>query len=124
MTILPEIVKTAWDNREGAVVLTTVDAVGTPNSIYATCVKRVDDQLVVADNYFSKTRANILGGSSGSILFITGEKQSYQIKGTLEYCTDGVAFEAMKQWLDPKYPGIAAVVLVVEGVYCGAEKLI
>ena len=38
MSKMPEEVKNAWEKREGAVVLSTVDADGTPNSIYATCV--------------------------------------------------------------------------------------
>ncbi|TFH15213.1 MAG: pyridoxamine 5'-phosphate oxidase family protein, partial [Lentisphaerales bacterium] len=72
MPTLPEDVSKAWDNREGPVVFTTVNGNGTPNSIYATCVKKFsDDKLVIADNYFSKTRSNILAGSKGSILFIT-----------------------------------------------------
>jgi hypothetical protein len=29
----------------------------------------------------------------------------------------------MKRWLDPELPGHAAVVLAVEEVYCGSEKL-
>ena len=124
MTVLPEEVKEAWDNHEDAIVLTTTDKTGTPNAIYATCVKRIaDDKLVVADNYFSKTRANILSGSSGSILFITSEGKSYQVKGSIEYCTDGSVFDDMKKWLDPKYPGVAATVLTVENVYSGAEQL-
>lgn len=124
MATLPEAVKEAWDNREGAIVLTTVDKMGTPNSIYATCVKQIaGDKLVVADNYFCKTRANVIGGSTGSILFITGEGKAYQVKGALEYCTEGPVYDDMKKWLDPKYPGIAATVLTVENVYTGAEQL-
>ena len=124
MTALPEVVKTAWDNREGAIILTTVDEKGTPNSIYATCVKRTaDDKVVVADNYFSKTRANILGGSPGSILFITAEGKAYQVKGSLTYCKEGAVFDDMKEWLDPKFPGVAATILTVEQVYSGAERL-
>ena len=40
---LPEIVEQGWENREGPIVLTTVDSNGLPNSIYATCVKKIDD---------------------------------------------------------------------------------
>jgi predicted pyridoxine 5'-phosphate oxidase superfamily flavin-nucleotide-binding protein len=124
MSKLSEEVRTAWDNREGAIVLTTVDKMGVTNSIYATCVKKTDeDEIVVADNYFCKTRANILDGSTGSILFITGEGKSYQIKGSLAYCSKGAEFDEMKQWNDPKHPGIAATVLTVETVYKGAEQL-
>jgi hypothetical protein len=62
MVKLPEIVREAWDNRKGAIVLTTVGADGVANSIYATCVSKYDEEtLVVADNYFDKTRKNSFG---------------------------------------------------------------
>ncbi|MCU0522754.1 MAG: pyridoxamine 5'-phosphate oxidase family protein, partial [Anaerolineae bacterium] len=67
MTQLPEAVSQAWEQREGPIVLTTVDCEGTPNAIYATCVRKVaEDTLVVVDNFFNKTRANILAGSKAS----------------------------------------------------------
>ena len=125
MAALPEAVNKAWENREGPVVLTTVDAEGNPNAIYATCVRRLsDDTLVVADNFFSKTRANILAGSKGSLLFITKEGKSFQVKGTIEYHTEGAVFDDMKQWNPAKLPGHAAAALKVEHVFCGAEKLV
>ena len=81
MTLLPDIVSQAWEQREGPIVLTTVDREGTPNAIYATCVSKFgEDTLVVADNFFNKTRANILAGSKASLLFITKEGKSYQVK--------------------------------------------
>ena len=124
MSTLPDNVSRAWDDRDGAIILTTVDGSGNPNSIYATCVKKFsDDKLVVADNYFNKTRANILAGSKGSILFITKDKKAYQLKGSIDYQTNGEIFDDMKQSLDPKFPGHAAVVLTVEEVYSGADRL-
>ncbi len=126
MAKLPEIVGAAWDNRAGAVVLTTVSSDGIANSIYATCVTKYDDEtLVVADNYFDKTKQNIQSGSNkGVILFITAENKAYQVKGTLEYCTSGPVYDDMKAWNDPKHPGHAAVALKVEEVYKGAEQLV
>ena len=126
MAKLPKEVSEAWDNREGAVVLTTVSEDSVANSIYATCVSKYDDEtLVVADNYFDKTRKNILNGSSkGVILFITGDNKAYQIKGEIEYCTEGPIYDDMKAWNDPKHPGHAAVALKVKEVYKGAEKLV
>ena len=122
--LLPEIVKDAWEKREPAIVLTTVDKAGVANSIYASCVKMIaEDKIVVADNYFDKTRANIIDGSQGVILFITDEGKSYQVKGSIEYCKSGEFFDDMKNWLDAKYPGIAAAVFTVEKVYSGAEQL-
>jgi hypothetical protein len=90
MTVLPEEVIEAWQEKDGPVVLTTVDDSGVPNAIYATCVSRYDDEtFIVADNYFDKTRKNIALGGVGSLLFLTRERKSYQIKGNIEYCTEG-----------------------------------
>lgn len=125
MAALPQVVSQAWDNRKGPIVLATVSPEGVPNAIYATCVtKYAEDRLVVADNYFSKTRANIAAGSKGSLLFITEEGKAYQVKGTIEYVTGGPIYDDMKGWLDPKHPGHAATVLHVEHVFNGATQLL
>ena len=125
MAKLTEGAVLAWENREGPVVFTTVDSGGAPNAIYVTCVKRIsDDQIVVADNKMNKTRANIMAGCSASLLYITREKKAYQLKGSLRYETSGTVFNEMKEgWLDKKFPGHAAVILQIEEVYSGAEKL-
>ena len=39
MPTIPEDVRKAWTNRKGAVILATAAADGTPNAIYATCVR-------------------------------------------------------------------------------------
>lgn len=125
MAALPETVAKAWDDREGPIILTTVNGDNLPNAIYATCVSRFsDDTIVVANNYFSKTLENILSGSKGSILFITKEGKSYQIKGNIEYHKEGAIFEDMKKWNPEKHPGHAAAALKVEEVYSGAERLL
>ena len=125
MATLPEAASKAWEDREGPAVFTTVDEKGVPNTIYVTCVKKIsDDRIVVADNHFHKTRANILAGSKASLLYITKEKKAYQIKGSLEYLTEGEIYEEMKNgWLDKKYPGNASTVIHIEEVYSGAELL-
>ena len=125
MAILPEIVSKAWENREGPVVLSTVDRDGNPNAIYATCTSKYNEEIiVVANNYFSKTMDNIQAGSNGSILFITKEGKSYQIKGSIDYHTTGAIFDDMKKWNPEKHPGHGAAALNVEEVYAGAEKLL
>jgi len=124
MAILPEIVIRAWERHEGPAVFSTVDTTGTPNSIYATCVFLYDSEtIVVADNFFNKTRKNILDGSKGSLLFITDEKKSFQVKGSIEYHITGEIFKYMKKLNPAKLPGHAAVALKVEEVYSGSEKL-
>ena len=124
MAKLPEEVSVAWEEREGPAVLATVDAQGMANAIYATCVRSFDnDKIVVADNYFNKTRANIKGGSRGSVLFITKGNKSYQVKGSVDYLTDGPIYDAMRESLDPKFPVHAVAVVNAEEVYRGGEKL-
>ena len=125
MANMPDTAAEAWENREGPVVLTTVDSTGTPNTIYVTCVKKYSNhQIVVADNKMHKTRANVKSGSPVSLLYITKEKKAFQLKGSVAYVTEGAIFDDMKNgWLDKKYPGHAAVVITIEEVYNGAEKL-
>lgn len=125
MKIFPAAVQMAWENREGPVVLATVGADGSPNAIYASSVREFgDDTLVIADNYFHKTRANILGGSQGALLFITKERKSHQLKGRFTYHTTGPIFDDMKKWNPAKHPGEAAAAFKVEQIYCGAARLV
>ena len=125
MPALPEKASKAWDEHDGPLVLTTVDENGLPNAIYATCVSQyTEETLVVANNYFSKTLANIKSGSKGALLFITKENKAYQVKGTIEYHSEGPIFDDMKRWNPEKHPGHAAAALKVEHVYSGAEKLL
>ena len=125
MATLPEIASQAWENREGPVVLSTVDSDGIPNTIYVTCVKKISDsKIVVADNKMHKTQANIKAGCAVSLLYITSEKKAFQLKGSVQYQTSGKLFDEMKTvWLDKKYPGHAAVVIDIEEVYSGADRL-
>ena len=126
MSMLPDIVSKALDDREGPAVFTTVSEVGIPNSVYVGFVHKFSaDKLVVADNYFCKTRSNIFAGGKASLLFITKERKAFQVKGGVDYETSGEIYDDMKNnWLDAKYPGHAAVVLNVEEVFNGAEQLL
>ena len=53
MTVLPKVVSQAWENREGPIVLATVDTEGNPNVIYATCVRQVSEDTL-AERYNQK----------------------------------------------------------------------
>ena len=113
-----------WENREGPCVFATVDGAGNPNAIYVTCIRRYDDNtILIADNYFHKTRENLKHGSRGSVLFITGDRKAYQIKGKVSYLESGELRDYMKDCLDPKYPVVAVAALTVEDIYSGAEKI-
>ena len=125
MAALPATVSKAWDERKGPIILTTVSESGVPNSIYATCVGKFDEEtLLVADNYFDKTHKNIIAGCKGSILFMTNEGKAFQVKGVMEYHKEGEIFENMKQWNPKQHPGRAAAALKVQEAYSGAEKLL
>ena len=125
MSRISDSVKEAWSNRKGPVILTTVNEEGEPNAIYATCTELYgNDYVVVADNYFSKTRANILSGSKGSVLFMTNENKAYQLKGSIEYHKEGTVYDDMKCWNPEQHPGHGAAALKVEEIYSGAEKLL
>lgn len=125
MAALPEQARIAWEDREGPIILSTVNRDGMPNAIYATCVSKFsEDTIVVANNFFSKTLENILAASKGSILFMTKEGESYQMKGRIEYHKEGRIFEDMKKWNPQEHPGHAAAALKVEEVYMGAKKLL
>ncbi|NCB01944.1 MAG: pyridoxamine 5'-phosphate oxidase family protein [Spirochaetia bacterium] len=119
-----EMLKQAWEKRDGAVVLTTVDSDGMPNSIYATCVGlSSDNRIVIADNYFYKTKQNIEAKSKVTVLFITLEGKSYQVKGEMEYHSSGEMFTWMKSWNPTKHPGHGALVINATHLYSGKEKL-
>ncbi|MCK4640929.1 MAG: pyridoxamine 5'-phosphate oxidase family protein [Candidatus Marinimicrobia bacterium] len=125
MKTLPQEVSDAWKKRKGPIVFTTVDKQHQPNAIYATCVSKYDEQrLLVADNFFGKTRQNIFNGSKGSILFITDDNTSYQAKGSIEYHNKGDIFDDMKKWNPEKLPGHAVAILKVEEVYSRSKRLV
>ncbi|MDC7123964.1 MAG: pyridoxamine 5'-phosphate oxidase family protein [Spirochaetales bacterium] len=124
MIQLPQELIKAWDERDGAIVFTTTDADGTPNSIYATCVGLYEEEMIViANNYFDKTMKNIQNGSRASVLFITKDGKAYQIKGQVGYHMRGPVYDFMKKWNPEKHPGHGAAALIPEAVYSGSEKL-
>lgn len=128
MPTLPEAVVKGLENRKGPAVFTTVAPDGTPNSAWVGWVDRCDgERVLLADNYFHKTRENILAGSKGSLLWITEDGQPYQIKGRIEYLKEGDLYQRMRdsiKGLDADLPAVAAAALHIEEAYSGAEKLL
>jgi len=123
--MIPKEILHAWQEREKAVVLTTVSSEGMPNSIWATCADIYDEKtVVVADNYFNKTKQNIQNGTLASVLFLTKQRKSYQLKGTVSYHTEGPYFDFMKAFNPAQLPGHGALAIHVQEAYSGADKLI
>lgn len=121
--LIQEIID-AWAEREGATVLTTVSSEGRPNSIWVMSTGLYkNEHIIIADNYFDKTKANILSTGIASVLFITKEGRSYQLKGTMSYHRDGPFYDFMMEVTPPKFPRRAAVVLHATEIYSGSERL-
>lgn len=125
MSTLPQAFLDAWDQAEPRMIFTTVDPNSEPNSVWVICVNKLDDKrILIANNFFHKTLENIKSGSRGALLMIAPEREAYQIKGSLEYYTEGPVYDEMKAWLDPKFAGVGAVILNIETIYYGAEKVL
>lgn len=123
MITIPEIVKNEWNNKQDAVVLTTVSDTGIPNSIYATQAALYNNSVLVANNKFKKTLENITVCKEATVLFITKEMKAYQLKGSVSYKTEGDEFDDMKKWNRADLPGYGVAVIDVNEVYSGAQKL-
>ena len=124
MSTLPQAFLDAWEHHEPRMIFTTVDNNAEPNSVWVLCVKLLDEKrILVVNNFFNKTLKNIQSGSRGALLMIAPEREAYQIKGSLEYYSDGPVYDEMKAWLDPKFAGVGAVILNIESIYYGAEKV-
>ncbi len=123
MAQLPDAVKKAITKQDVFPVATSnQDCI--PNVVYIAYLKVLDNQTVlIADNYLEKTRDNIL--SNGKIAFAVRdeEKGSFQIKGTAERLTEGDMFDEIQKWVKDELPKVAAVVMHVEEIYNGAERI-
>ena len=123
MAQLPEIVKKAISKQDVFPVATSSQD-NVPNLVYITYLKVIDDQTVlIADNYLNKTRDNILNNGKIAFAVRDEEKGSFQIKGTAERQTEGELFDDVQKWVNDKLPKVAAVVMHVEEIYNGAEKI-
>lgn len=120
---IPDEIRSAWDDREGPVVLTTVDNKGVPNSIYVLMFKLIGDTIAIADNYFDKTYNNIKLHSNACILFITNNRKAYQLKGTISYFDKGPEFDDMLQWASPKHPRKGVVYFQPDLFYNGQIQI-
>jgi hypothetical protein len=124
MISIPESIKQEWSNKQDAVVLTTISSKGIPNSIYATQVALYGaNKLLIANNKFKKTLENIEVCKEATLLFITKETKSYQLKGRISYQTEGIEFNNMKTWNRADLPGFGVAVIEVDEIFSGAEKI-
>ena len=123
MAQLPEAVKRAITKQDIFPVATS-NQEGSPNVVYIKYLKVIDDQTVlIADNYLNKTRNNILNNGKIAFAVLDEDKGSYQIKGTTERFEKGPMYDEVQNWVPERLPRAAAVVMTVEEIYNGAEKI-
>ncbi|ADE55841.1 pyridoxamine 5'-phosphate oxidase family protein [Coraliomargarita akajimensis] len=123
MISIPDSFWEAFSQLKGPCILSTTDADGTPNSIYVGVLKRVGDQIVIVDSAFSKTRENLLRGSTCSFLFITEQFAAYQAKCTADYVEDDASIAAVQEWTPVTYSPKAVLKLNIQCIYTGATKI-
>jgi len=126
MKSIPEQVISAWVRREDNMVLSTVSTHQSPNSIWILCADIIgDDCILIADNFMHKTLANILSASRGSLLMLAPERESYQFVGQLAYHQEDKYHQlALEKWPRPKFAVKGAVILTVDEIYAGAERIV
>lgn len=92
VTITPNI-KQLLENT--VLAFSTCSSTGVPNNIAIAFVKVVsDNQILISDNYFNKTRTNLSQNNQVAIAFWNKENNpdgvGYQLKGTAQVLTSGV----------------------------------
>jgi len=108
--------------EDKAVAFGTATSDGNPNINMIGIKKLQDDEtIILADNYFNKTLANIEKNSKGTILTKRAEdKLWYQLKGTCTYVNKGPEYEEVKKWvksIKESLPAKGMVVFKVEEIY-------
>ncbi len=127
MPKLPDEVKAAID-KATLYCIATADNNAVSNVIYVSYLKYLDDEtIVVADNKFFKTRANIDSNKKMAFVVLDADtRKSYQVKGIVEIYTEGEKYQSVVKWVHIKHPEMtpkAAMYLQVDEVYCGSERL-
>lgn len=108
--------------KQKPVPIATASKSGVPNVIFVGLLKIVDDEtLMIADNFFYKTAANLKENPKVSILCYSSEtKKSFQIKGRAEVHVKDKVHDEMIMWvhgINNKLPAKSAVIVKIEEIY-------
>jgi len=77
------------------VVLATADKNGAPNAVPVNAKAALDDEtIVISDQFFNKTLANVKENPQVSVSFWEG-MNGYQLKGKARIVTEGPVYETM-----------------------------
>ncbi|NPV61258.1 MAG: pyridoxamine 5'-phosphate oxidase [Methanotrichaceae archaeon] len=121
MVKMPPDVKETLEKQK-PVPIATASKDGVPNVVFVGLLKIVDDEnIMIADNFFYKTAANLEQNPKISILCYNGDtKKSFQIKGSVTLCREGKDFETMRTWvhgINNKLPAKSCVMVKVDEIY-------
>ena len=124
--LLPEVITAL--KKTSPICIATSDKNGVPNINYVSFLKEYDDEtIVLADNKYFKTLNNLKTNPVLSFVVLDPDaKKAYQVKGKIEYITEGEKFDYTVEWVKSKRPDLTpkgAVFMTVDEIYCGAEKL-
>ena len=119
MVILTEEIKESLKAAKLA-FLATASTTGIPNVVPIAAFKvRDDGTLLISDQYFNKTLANLKENKEIALSW-WGEKGGFQIKGTVTVHTDDEIFRENIAWMKeswPKFSPKSAVLVKITGVY-------
>jgi predicted pyridoxine 5'-phosphate oxidase superfamily flavin-nucleotide-binding protein len=81
--------------EKAIIAFSTASKLGVPNTVAVACCKVVsENQVLITDNFFNKSRQNLLENDSVSLAFWNVEQSlegaGYQFKGTAEVFTNGI----------------------------------
>ncbi|MDD1689105.1 MAG: pyridoxamine 5'-phosphate oxidase family protein [Methanoregula sp.] len=118
VTLTPEIKESLQAAK--IVFLATASKTGIPNVVPIAAFKvRDDGTLLISDQYFNKTLANMKQNPEIALSW-WGEKGGFQIKGTVTVHTDDEIFRENIAWMKeswPKFTPKSAVLVKITGVY-------
>ncbi|MBS3757917.1 MAG: pyridoxamine 5'-phosphate oxidase family protein [Desulfobacterales bacterium] len=123
MAQMTDRMKELFDNVK-TVVVATATTDGEPNAVPVGTKKIIDDETVlVSDQFFNKTLANMQSNPRVAISFWEGH-EGYQLKGAVTIETSGKRFEETAQWVEEKstqagFPlkSKGAVIMKIEEIY-------
>jgi predicted pyridoxine 5'-phosphate oxidase superfamily flavin-nucleotide-binding protein len=116
----PEVRETL--EKQKPVPMATSSKAGVPNVVFIGAMKILDDEtILIADNFFYKTAANLKENPKVSLLCYSPEtKKSFQIKGRVEVHVKDKVHDDMIMWvhgINNKLPAKAAVIVKIEEIY-------
>jgi uncharacterized protein len=102
-------------NEDKAFAFATANEEGIPN-INMIGIKKIEDDetVLLADNFFNKTLANLKENTEAALLTSKAEEKLwYQLKGTCQYLNEGPKYEEFRNWVKSQNETLPAKGMVI-----------